>query len=80
MTLRVNLEIVPHGDETRKYNIGRLDIHNIGDIGLGLCSYKAQQFSDGETLLKETADGTLEHSRQEGAWVLVKKAIESLKI
>ena len=80
MTLRVTLEIVPHGDEARKYNIGYLNIHNTGDIGLGLCSYKAQQFSDGETLLKETADGTLEHNRQEGAWVLVKKAIESLGI
>jgi len=80
MTLRVILQIVPHGDEARKYGIGHLDIHNTGSVGLGLCTYHAQQFSDGETLLKETADGTLEHSRQEGAWVLVRKAIESLKI
>lgn len=80
MTLRVTLEIVPYGDETRKYNIGSLEIHNTGGIGFGLNSYHAQQFSDGGTILKETVDGTLEHNRQNGAWVLVKKAIESLKI
>jgi hypothetical protein len=80
MTLRVTLEIIPHGDEIRKYSLGSIEIHNTGDIGLGLCAYHAQQFSDGDTILKETVDGTLEHSRQEGPWVLVKKAIESLKI
>lgn len=80
MTLRVTLEIVPHGNELRKYCIGGLEIHNTGNDGLGLHSYHAQQFSDGGTILKETVDGTLEHNRQDGAWVLVKRAIESLKI
>lgn len=82
MTLRVTLEIVPHGSEIGKYCIGGLEIHNTGP-----CSnwteghqYHAQQFSDGGTLLKETADGTLEHNRDHGAWVLVRKAIESLKL
>lgn len=80
MTLRVTLEIVPYGEEARKYSLGSLEIHNILDLGFGLCSYKAQQFSDGYTLLKETVDGTLEHNRQEGPFILIKKAIESLKL
>lgn len=80
MTLRVTLEIVPHGDEKRKYSIGVLDIHNKGEADLGHCQYHAQQYSDGLTLLKETADGTLFHRRDKGPWQLVKKAIESLKI
>jgi len=32
MTLRVKLEIIPHGDEDRAYEIGRLDIFNKGPI------------------------------------------------
>lgn len=77
MTLRVTLEIVPHGDETKKYKIGSMNISNL--MGSETCEYYAALYSDGETLLKETSDGTLVHKSSDGAWTLVKKAIESLK-
>mgnify|MGYP006347298799 CR=1 FL=1 len=79
MTLRVTLEIIPYGDETGKYEIGSLDISNIRGA-MGYCEYRATQFSDGHTVLKQTIDGSLTHDRRNGAWVLVKKAIESLDI
>ncbi len=34
MVLRVILQIIPHGDETKTREIGRLDIFNKGKIGL----------------------------------------------
>ncbi len=79
MTLRVTLTIVPYGDEQSKYDIGTLDISNIRGA-MGYCEYRATQFSDGHTVLKQTVDGTLTHDRRDGPWVLVKKAIESLGI
>lgn len=79
MTLRVTLTIVPYGDESSKYDIGSMDISNMGGA-MGFCEYRATQYSDGHTVLKQTVDGTLTHLRKEGPWVLVKKAIESLKI
>lgn len=79
MTLRVTVEIVPYGDEANKYEIGSLDISNMGGA-MGYCEYRATQFSDGGTVLKQTVDGTLTHDRRDGPWVLIKKAIESLDI
>jgi hypothetical protein len=81
LTLRVTLEIIPHGDEKKKYNIGYIDIHNISENlnENGLNNYKGILYSDGGTVLKETIDGSLEHYRHEGAWSLALKAIECLR-
>jgi hypothetical protein len=82
MPLRVTLTIVPFGNEKNKYDIGTLDISNLGrGDHLGRYQYSAKLYSDGGTLLKETTtDRELTHNRQEGAWVLVNKALEALDI
>ena len=77
MTLRVTLEIVPYGEEHNKYEIGHIDVSNVGGGPLGFCSYIATQYTDGETVLNASS---LTHMRQDGPWVLVKKAIESLDL
>lgn len=77
MTLRVILKIVPFGDEAGKYDIGYLDISNIGTEASGITTYIATLFSDQETELK---NAYVQHNRADGAWVLTKKAIESLVI
>lgn len=79
MTLRVKLEIVPHGDEEAVYEIGRLDIFNMGHIDIGICEYGVIEVAPerGEAGLHRH---TLYHPRKDGAWALVKKAIEDLEI
>lgn len=68
MTLRVRLEIVPYGDETFAREIGRLNIHNVGEGEDGACAYRV----DGH--------GTVLHKHESGAWRLVMKAIKDLCI
>ncbi len=80
MVLRVVLQIVPFGDETKVREIGRLDIFNKGpwdveDIGrheYGVIDLSPEQ----EGLHKKTAV----HFRKDGAWELVRNVIETLEI
>lgn len=75
MTLRVTLEIIPFGDEAGKREIEEINISNIGGIGFGLCEYVIERNS-----YKSYTDETprVEHSRQDGALVLVRKALERI--
>lgn len=74
--LRVRLEIVPFGDESRTREIGRLDIFNKGEVRktpLGrLCSY-------GVIDLTKNQEGLyiddIVHLRETGAWPLVRKVL-----
>lgn len=81
MTLRVRLEIVQHGDESRVREIGRLDINNLGcperEDGQETCLYQVIEMtpkSGGEH--KEH----VYHFRPQGAWELVAKVIRVLAI
>ena len=80
MTLRVTIEIVPLGSELDKYTIGELNISNVKQFGLGLCSYSG----DYATLTPENnvvdivRFTEVKHKRQEGPLVLIKKVIRSL--
>ena len=76
MTLRVTLEIVPHGHESHKYVIGVIDISNLEALTESISCYSAHKYSDGDTLLAECVDGSLTHCRDEGAWTLVRKVLE----
>jgi hypothetical protein len=79
MTLRVKLEIVPHGDEDKAYEIGRLDIFNKGhvDSTSDECLY-------GVIEMTPTSGGLhtdlILHGRRAGAWRLVWKTLSELDI
>lgn len=77
MTLRVILQIVPHGDEEAVREIGRMDI---GNVGAGLkregetwCFYSATK--DGQEL-----DGVVYHKRENGAWNLVAATLDRFEV
>jgi hypothetical protein len=76
MTLRVTLEIVPFGNEDKKYTISYIDISNQMRGGDSQAEYSAKKFSDGHTLLTESVDGSIVHNRADGAWELVKKVLD----
>ncbi|WP_285908114.1 hypothetical protein [Pseudodesulfovibrio pelocollis] len=68
--LRVNMEIVPFGEEERKYSIGVMEIGNIGSQN-DVANYVVQL--DGNDI------GKIEDFRRDrGAWDLVRLAIELL--
>lgn len=76
MTLRVKLEIVPFGVEEEMYEIGRLDIFNKGhdpSLGPSVCKYGTIDLTDRHEGLY---DREITHNRTDGAWQLVKKAID----
>lgn len=73
--LRARLEVVPFGDETRTYEIGKLEIYNkrrvLSDNDKGtLCVYGIVGHDETE----------LHHFREDGAWLLVEKALSSVPI
>lgn len=76
MTLRVRLEIVPHGNEDAAYEIGRLEINNMGPVEFGHSVYKVLDLG------KEPGEyiETIYHRRDLGAWALVKKCLDKLQI
>lgn len=77
MTLRVKLEIIPHGVEEKAYEIGRLDIFNEGWTGFAHCEYGViyiEPEKDQAGLFQET----VHHRRDLGAWKLVEKVLKEL--
>ena len=77
MTLRVKLEIVPHGDESLTREIGRLDINNIEEPFEGVDLYRVvEQTPDRE----EAHPDYVAHRRSDGAWALVRRVLKELKI
>lgn len=75
MTLRVILQIVPHGDEDQVREVGRLDISNIGYVGFGNHEYTLRPYVDGE---RQKVAATVYHRRTEGPWNLVLRALKEL--
>lgn len=79
MTLRVKLEIVPFGDEEEMYEIGRLDIFNKSPT-LGQLNASSPLYRYGAIDLTKGKEGLFDdevfHHREDGAWQLVKKAID----
>lgn len=95
MTLRVDISIIPYGQEDLKSEIFRLDISNHGEIrneGFGnvICKYKMKMYRyNNETMQKllnspelelENEYDIPEHNRKDGAIGLVRKACEIIEI
>lgn len=74
--LRVTVELIPHGDESKRETIGELEIWNTGfgtkEIGI----YDAQ-ISERCNLMGFKED--IEHTRGEGFWKLIVKALQSME-
>lgn len=83
MTLRVKLEIIPYGDESRAHTIARMDISNQGHVsGVhahhgDMCAYSVKTFTDQKL---DAYSEPVYHRRSEGAWQLVMAAINQLRI
>lgn len=72
MTLRVIVQIIPYGDESRMKEIGRLNISNVGPVPQP--DTYAYRIVDGGT---EWVD-FVTHKRADGFWVLIHKALTSM--
>lgn len=80
MTLRVTLEIVPYGDETRKRVISRLDIFNMGRASgedVGVCEYGIIHI-DNEKNTAGLYEETVLHQVEHGAWDLIENALRNV--
>lgn len=83
MTMRVTLSIVPFGNEDKAYEIGRLDIFNKGTT-LGQWDTKSTTYRYGVINLSPEDEGLYDkeifHHREDGAWVLLRKALTELDV
>lgn len=77
MTLRVTLEIVPFGDEDKKYKIRQLDIFNIGKIDRGYYEYGVIEI-DPEKNTGGLYQETVYHVRDQGALGLVQRVLDQI--
>lgn len=77
MTLRVKIEIVPYGQEEKTYEIGRLDIFNMGHAEFGHCEYGVIQL-DVENNEGGLFNKTVLHRRHLGPWKLLGKVLNDL--
>lgn len=76
MTIRILLETVPHGREEDKYEMGCLEVSNIGEDMFGHYKYSVIDLTKGE---EGKYDETLLHRRHRGAWILAQKVLELRK-
>lgn len=94
MTLRCTIEIVPHGKESQKYDICRIDISNTGlikNLGFGheICSYNVKLYRHNNDFQQDAfkwpewelvQEGDIpEHDRRDGCVSLVMKASELME-
>ncbi len=80
MVLRVILQIVPHGDEDNVREIGRLDIFNKGPFETGWKSEYRYGVIDLTPKQEGLFSSDVRHAREDGAWVLVHRVLNSLSI
>lgn len=77
MTLRVILQVIPHGIEEAAYEIGRLDIFNKGPFEVDCHAYGVIDLTPHQEGLHNK---TIYHYQGHGAWYLVKKVLTELDI
>ena len=79
MTLRITLEIVPHGNEYLKYPIEVINISNLGQLGDTNTDWYGYVVEHNQ--YKEYDDKTprLGHRRNDGAIILARKALQKIE-
>lgn len=75
MTLRVTLEIIPHGVEDEKRTIEVINISNWGQIDFDSHSYRIE---DNDYKKFKAEDQWVTHNRSKGALLLASKALATL--
>lgn len=74
MTLRVELSIIPYGDEDGKRVIHTINISNLGGIDFGKYSYGVEV----DKYKTEQYDHYVTHSRDAGALKLASKVLKKI--
>lgn len=77
MVLRIKLEIVPFGIESKTREIGCLGIFNEQQIAFDEYIYRVIDLTKGEEGMYTMY---VAHHRSKGAWVLVDKVLQELKL
>jgi hypothetical protein len=76
MPLRVTVELIPGGDTSRAEKIGQLYIVNTGDHLDGpQGDERRYEIAD---VLRDKGQWDVTHHRSDGAWALIRKAIEGM--
>jgi hypothetical protein len=73
--LRVTIELVPNGEEARKYPISIAEMANITGLSV-ISDYACRLVRDGETVALAYV---IKHNRRDGAESLVAKALKELE-
>jgi len=69
MTLRVYIDIIPHGEESEAYELHQIDIHNLGQTAVpGNCEYSFE--IDGNA-----SEEIVRHDRSDGPLALVARVL-----
>ncbi|CAB4139165.1 hypothetical protein UFOVP346_25 [uncultured Caudovirales phage] len=71
MTLRIDVSIVPFGDESEIRNIYTVNVSNLGTLDGDLCEYGVEV----DKYKTKDYDTYVTHHRSDGAMMLVLKAI-----
>ncbi len=86
MTLRIEIKVVPYGNEDAVYPLAKLDISSvreIEDLGFGhrVCEYEVELYSLVPYANAEevAVTGTIVHNRRDGAIALAEKACALMK-
>lgn len=69
--MRLNVELIPYGDESRKKIVGNLVLANVANIGLGMYRYAAVYKDDHSDI----SNVFVNHARRDGMWVLIEKIL-----
>ena len=71
MTLRVTVEIIPHGDETQKWEIDRIDLYNTTQDEWGeISDYIIKGLGEDDFTVKG-------HHRSDGTWRLIQRILNT---
>ena len=74
--LRVTLEMVPFGQEEARRTIGVMEIANVGPYGTKTSDYNIKVIRESKEIVR--AD-IFNYRRSNGAWFLVRRAINALQ-
>lgn len=79
MTLRVEISIVPFGEEDKKKVLRTINVHNIKQLEIDpvegpICEYEVQDADDPDLIVPN-----ITHARADGALVLSRAALEGVE-
>lgn len=73
MTLRITIELVPYGDESKKRTLDVVDVSNVATLGDGISEYVGRRQQHIDTLVSHSRIRVGKHRRSEGYWELIRR-------